>query len=436
MSDVTENNQQETILNLCNQAAEYVRVGNADEAIKHLVEAFNLAQSISNARLTAYVLNAMGHAYVQIGNIERAEDCFNTALKRAGSDNPDLSLMAQSGLGRAAQSKGDAMAAANHLSQAAALAKTAGNHQMEATLMNDAGDMLLADGQPKNARKAYQNALDAARTARNTDHEATALVGIASATQRIDGEDTAAAIQAALSALGKATDDAVRDRLRTQVRDLLKASGRSEVLIPLDLDLADAEAMGDTPRMITIHTKIAQVLMDAKKIEAAQDRLNVARELAQTSRDLAAESRIMGLMGDLSVKSGFAYMAYGQYEEQVALAKESRNRELEIDALMNLAAAHEAGGNPRNAIETIQKAITLAKISVNAKLEAGMVFQQAKLHLALGDITSALELLERVKKLLANGANPDLLREVEVLIAQNRTVSNSGSMSSRFTSGR
>ena len=105
MNEIVESNH-EAILNYCNEAADAMRAGKPEHALTQLTRAFSLAYDSDSVRLTAYVLTALGHAYSQTGNLQRAEECFTSAYKSTRAEHPDLALMAAAGLARTLHAKG------------------------------------------------------------------------------------------------------------------------------------------------------------------------------------------------------------------------------------------------------------------------------------------------------------------------------------------
>lgn len=431
MNDIVESNH-EAILNYCNEAADAMRAGKPEHALTQLTRAFSLAYDSESVRLTAYVLTALGHAYFQTGNLQRAEECFTSAYKSTAESHPDLALMAAAGLARALIAKGDSAAALSYFQQAAGLAETVGNPVMSASLRGELADLLMAQGQTQAALDAYQALLKASRTMKRTDLEATALVGTARAAHQLDAGDITPTVNKALVVLRSVDDAELQASLRPKLREVMQAIGLSEGMISAELALLDAWIGNDQKGIVAATTRIAEMQLEAGDTQAAAETLQTARSLAQEANDPAAEARIVGLIAATHEQSGFAYMAFGLYEEQAALAAKTHNRELELAAITNLSAAYDRGGNAAKAIEVLNKAIMLAKVKVDAGLEASLMHQQAQLHAKLGNNDAALEQLDRSKKLLANGANPSLLQEIEAMILSLRGNTGSRSLSSRF----
>src|SRR5688572_4172669 len=244
---MSDSNNQEAILNYVNEAADAMRAGNSDNALMQLTRAFSLAHDSENARLTSYVLTALGHAYLQKGNTQRATQCFTDALESA-ADQPDLALTATSGLARASQAAGDLAAAITHFEQAVKLADAADNRIMATSLRADLADLLFSQGQPKDALKVYQQVAESARSLKRADLEASALVGTARATHQIDPDSTPAAINKALMALRGVSNAETRKSLRAPLRALMLAAGESEMAILTEFDLIDAWAANDQGR--------------------------------------------------------------------------------------------------------------------------------------------------------------------------------------------
>lgn len=398
---------------LCEQASFALCSGSAAEALSLLTQAFRLSFAGNQPALMGRVLIEMGQAYTSLAQLDRAADCYQTALKKDSTQNAEIMLSAYTGLARIYSQKGDPGQAIEHFTHAAQIAKANDLRASEALLLNEIGDLQSKNGYAKEALATYYRALEAGRCARSPEAEAASHLGAAGSSLILqNSESLALHVDQALLAMRRVQSRLTIRAMREKITELLRAIGESQQMIELELSLVDAYSTNQINAAMNIHIDMARVLADRGESDKGLAHLETARGFAQALFDRTAEARVVEALADIYEASGLSYMTLSVYEEWTRMARDAGDREIEISALESLSAAHERVGNLDNAIETLQRALLLAQSKCDRQLEAAYLFEQALLNLKIRKSEAAIDLLERAKRVLPEHLDPALASDI------------------------
>jgi len=257
----------------------YLAIGDYDKSLSNLMSALDVARKANDANEAAGVSGSIGTVLLSQGRLGGAvsakEDAVkgyravnNYSLEMAGSLTSLADTLAQAGRGPEAGPL---------LGEAQNIQRDLKNESVNSEIQNARGDVAFYQGDLKNARGAYQEALNAATKAKNRN---TALIA------------------------------------KTNLARVNIAEGRSQVAIT-DLRAAIQQAEGLHLKYYAVRSSVdlAQALMNTKDYAKAKEQLDSA--LGQSERlGLRLESaRIHSLLGETLRVQGKASEATGQFQQ-------------------------------------------------------------------------------------------------------------------------
>jgi tetratricopeptide (TPR) repeat protein len=397
----------------------YLEAGQPEQAVQGLTEAAKAAYTQGTRGLVSQILASMGRAYNALGQEDRAADCF----ERAANIGRELSIPAVvatslSGLGEIAAGQGKIEGASEQYEQALEFAQASGDKLIQARLLNTLGKLYLADRRVSRSNRYYHMAFEAAQGLNNPRIEATALYGLGLTALDLKRPDEAAThLKQAFTEAHKAGDPALEQEVVDALLTAFEALGEIDRIIEVHEYRAGlAGEAGNLEGEFAARRGLADVLLKMDKMDGALENLERARVIAQELEDREAELSLLGPIADAYDRAGFEYMVLNIYDDWVNLAREARDRDMEMTALEALAETCQKRGETAKAIEALKGALTIAQVKVNYALEGRYHHRLGQVYLASGDRDSARQELERALAVLKRADDQSELRQVEDML--------------------
>jgi tetratricopeptide (TPR) repeat protein/transcriptional regulator with XRE-family HTH domain len=167
-----------------------LRMGRLTQAAQRFEQAITLCQQTGNRRGAGEAVSQLGMVLLRQGHHEEAMRHQLTVLelfRESGDPSGQAEILSR--LGAAETQTGSYRRAADHLEAALALSREIGAPTTETTVLNRLGDLLLAIGDPDQARGRHAEALEIAARTGDRDEQAHAHRGLADACYALGSQD-------------------------------------------------------------------------------------------------------------------------------------------------------------------------------------------------------------------------------------------------------
>lgn len=301
-----------TLSNAREQADDLMRLGKvqaADGFVAQAIQSWQAAlkqyQQIGEVPSQALAYRYLGAAYLQLGQVELAEDAFRRQLSTA-RDRQDLDeqILALNSLGRVLAQRGSITSPINLFTEALTLAHQSGSPYGQALSHNSLG--LLAAGLKDYDRSLdhYQQAVEASRRASDPVLEANTLNNQGDsyrASQQF--RDASTAYSMALRLAGQHRDRPGQFRaIDGLVASLIPTGGAKTALNLLNQRFQLAQSLEDWQQMLVSQKLLAQLYQDQGDYSRAKQAYQEAIAIARNLQDSQQESMLMNRLVNLTKK--------------------------------------------------------------------------------------------------------------------------------------
>jgi tetratricopeptide (TPR) repeat protein len=340
------------------------------ERIRWSEAALNAAKILRRRKAAARHLIALGNAYIDLSEAQRAIDCYEQALvyAREINDRPG-EADALSGLGTAYHIGGGLNRARESHGAALEIAKGIKDQRAEAVALGNLGAVYFTLGEARVATELYDRQLKLARQIGDRRIESGALGGLGLAHYSLNNAKLAA--------------------------DLFNQQ------LAITREIGDRQ--GEAGGLCFLGNACASLKDYRQAIAYNEQSLAIAREIG----DRRNEANALGGLGGAYFSSGDVEVAEQFFEQQRELAVEIGDRRSEGMAQIKLGEACLVKGNTRRAIEVLQRAFDITSQIGDLQGEAHSLF---KLALALdqyGDRAQAVAQAETALTLFRLAEHPD-----------------------------
>eukprot|EP00930_Biecheleria_cincta_P063160 TRINITY_DN4865_c0_g2_i2.p1 TRINITY_DN4865_c0_g2~~TRINITY_DN4865_c0_g2_i2.p1 ORF type:complete len:847 (-),score=222.81 TRINITY_DN4865_c0_g2_i2:352-2844(-) len=203
-----------------------------------------------------------------------------------------------------------------------------------------------------------------------------------------------------------------------QVQAHLKGRDLEGALRALDKAIAIAEAAGDIEEMQHFyHTLIDVLLLDPRKVKAAQRAVKEARKIAEDRSDRRAE-------GLVSLRDAMVRFASKKHAESIQLLKMTQELfqdwpDGESHCLYIMAEVYEDDNQIEAALQSAAESLAIRRDSSDTELEALSQLQISKICLKAADYEPAMEAAAQALQLGKTGRNS--LAQIEALLLMVQT---------------
>lgn len=294
------------------QADDLLRLGKvqaADGFVVQAIQSWQTAlkqyQQIGEVPSQALAYRYLGAAYLQLGQVELAEDAFRRQLAIA-RDRQDLDeqILALNSLGRVLTQRGSLTSPINLFTEALTLANQIGSPYGQALSHNSLG--LLAAGLKDYDRALdhYQQAIEASRRASDPVLEANTLNNQGDGYRaRQQFRDAATSYSLALRLAGQHRDRPGQYRaIDGLVASLIPTDGAKTALNLLNQRFQLAQSLEDLPQMLVSQKLLAQLYQNQGDYPRAKQAYQAAIAIARSLQDSQQESLLINRLVSLTQK--------------------------------------------------------------------------------------------------------------------------------------
>ncbi len=351
------------------QAAQQTRRKNTkpdlEMAVTQLHEALNAYQAANDTDGEAETLVTLGLIYDNLGQTQRAIECYDRALplRRAGGELAGL-MQLFNNLARAYDHAGEKRRAVDYYRQAVAQADTLRDHRSGSVLRTNLGYTLDILGEKQEALDLLEQAVTLARQASDAAIEADAI-------------NNQGLVYESLGLLPRA-----QEHLERAISLYRQLNDRRSLAVAL--------------------TNLARVHYKAGRFEPARLALEEALPLRRETGDRRGEANTLTGLGSISVQQDKPDLGQRYFEQALVLRRETGDRRGEGVTLASLAATFTRRGQPAAAQTHYEQALALFQAVGDRTSEANLLYQLARLHRQNNDLPGARARIEQSIAIVEN----------------------------------
>jgi CHAT domain-containing protein/Tfp pilus assembly protein PilF len=374
-----------------------------DQALDLENQALAIAQTLDNPAFLNRIRNDLGLTLQAKGEMTKARKIFEQGLSDARARHDVQQTYTElNNLAKLDQDLGNSQESVKLFEESLALARQDVPDSLGPMLDGLAMSYHML-GQDDKAIATLNESLAEARTNGNQEHEAVVLNDLAVVYSDIDRP------QQALDAMEDAL--AKRQSLRDQagVADLLRGLGgvfqslgdygRAETYFNQALETQ--KEFGDEHGQALSHNSLGVIEMSRREPQGALRQFNQALPLVRKFDDRRGQATVLSNMGNALLDTGEPKEAAANFERSLALAREMQYPDGQALALHGLGSAYERLGDPARAIESYRGALVIWRNlrqpvaeskahSLIAKLER----RRGNTEAAMAEIAESIRLLE------------------------------------------
>lgn len=404
----------------------------------YLVRALVVQNRLDNPQGRADVLNAMGIAYSQVGDLEQAREQYSKAaeIRREIGDRRGVAATL-SNLARIEALRGNYDQAAGNLSEALAIQQELGDRQGVAYLHNERGILAEEQGNYQAALEHYRDALRVRRELGDSRAIAESLLNVGY-TYFILGEydNTAVYLEQALEEYRQdnnqegvmlaretlAQMEAARGNWDAALAAALKAletsrdlerKGTESVLLgtigwvahmqgryaaaldSMEDALALARELGDLRAIPEYELGLVDVYLDLGALDAAREALGRAEAALEKGGNREQRADLLRQRGEIAIMSGQRGDAVAMLEKAVSEADASGSLTARLRARLALGRARLVGGRVEDARQLLEDVAADAESLGHVPLQLHALEALAESEHAAGDVPAALAVVDR-----------------------------------------
>jgi tetratricopeptide (TPR) repeat protein len=385
----------------------YSDLGDIKKAIDKYDQALKIDREIDDRRGESNHLGYMGNAYCDLGDVKKAIDNYEQALEIAREIDDKWGEGNHLGnLGLAYCDLGDAKGAIDYYKQAlkiekGIIKKGIGDRRGEGADLGNLGSAYLDLGDAKKAIDYYGQALKIAREIGDRRRESNHLGNLGSA--YLDLGDAKKAIdyyEEALKITREIDDRRGEGAALGNLGLAYSALGDAKKAIEYyEQDLKIAREIGDRrgegAALGNMWNAYSDLGDDKKAIEYYEQALKIAREIGDRRR----EGNHLGNLGSAYLDLGDAKKAIDYYVQALKIAREIGDKRGEGNHLGNLGSAYLDLGDAKKAIEYCEQALKIAREIGDKRGEGNHLGNLGSAYLDLGDAKKAIEYYEQALKI-------------------------------------
>jgi tetratricopeptide (TPR) repeat protein len=334
-----------------------------DDAALYMEELQELEERLGNRPAAASLAIKLGMTHLELGRYDDAIDAFERAHQLAASvHDAKIEQRALGAAGIAYSQIGHSAEAIENLTEALKLARRAGDLPSEAQWLASIGQTLWTFGEPDDAMRAVTEGLAIAR--------------------RIDDVELQADFLALLGRIYQADGQIPRARECFQRALELQRKGGSPI------------------EQMRLFTALGNLAAEARQHSQAQSLYDQALKIATERGDRLAAARLHGRMGRISQHQRDPAATLDHFKRAVHYAESVDDPNLVGQALLHLATAMHATGDP-SALSTYRRALAVAQQTADADRETLVRLNMGLLLGSNGSVDEALGHLYRAAEIAA-----------------------------------
>jgi tetratricopeptide (TPR) repeat protein len=336
-----------------------------ESAAEQLHQALTAYQAANDTDGEAETLVTLGLIYDNLGQTQRAIECYERALplRRASSDLAGL-MQVFNNLALAYDHAGEKRRAVDYYRQAVAQADTLRDHKSGSVLRTNLGYTLDILGEKQEALNLLEQAVDLARQISEPEIEADAL-------------NNQGLVYESLGLLPRA-----QEHLERAISIYRQRNDRRSLAVAL--------------------TNLARVHSKAGRLEPARLALEEALPLRRETGDKRGEANTLTGLGNISVAQDKPDFGQRCFEQALVLRRETGDKRGEGVTLAALAATFTRLGQPATAQTHYEQALALFQAVGDRTSEANILYQLARLHRQARDFPAARARIEPAIALVEN----------------------------------
>lgn len=273
----------------------YFRWGRFTEALENYREAMSVHMELQDSPDPGILAN-IGAVHLQMGDMERALDCYTSVQKtlREKDGSSDLKTSALIGIGEIYAITGMHEAALESLSSAEDAAAESDMKQAMAVTADRRGGVLVDMGRYSEARETFRRALEMFRSLEDRKGEALVLAGMGRCyLAEGDGREALSRFRESYMIFHSLNDSrGESDTLTGMARSLAASGGREEALEKLSEALEIAGSKGLKPQLSEIHLELSRIFENDGEYRKALMHLQLHYEQEERRRSERAANRL------------------------------------------------------------------------------------------------------------------------------------------------
>ncbi len=334
-------------------------------AVTQLHQALSAYQAANDTDGEAETLVTLGLIYDNLGQTQRAIECYDRALPlRRASSEPAGLMQLFNNLARAYDHAGEKRRAVDYYRQAVAQADTLRDHRSGSVLRTNLGYTLDILGEKQEALDLLEQAVTLARQASDAAIEADAI-------------NNQGLVYESLGLLPRA-----QEHLERAISLYRQLNDRRSLAVAL--------------------TNLARVHYKARRFEPARLALEEALPLRRETGDKRGEANTLTGLGNISVQQDKPDPGQRYFEQALALRRETGDRRGEGVTLASIAATFTRLGQPDAAQTHYEQALALFQAVGDRTSEANLLYQLARLHRQAQDFPAARARIEQSIAIVEN----------------------------------
>jgi predicted ATPase len=339
---------------LVNLGQAFWRLGNYDEALRHLEQVLPLAQQPGAAQAQADALRMMGNLTYDRGQYQDAEEYFNRSLE---------------------------------------ICRQIGNRTGQSSVLNSLGILYRAIGEEERGREAYLQALQIAQEIGDRRMESALLLNLGVwHRNRADYEQAIQYYQRALLIHREIEEQLYESATLTNLAVIHSHQGKlSKSLHYYKQALEIKRRIGDQRGESVALTGLGAIILHLGLLEQARQHLEQARQLKQQIGDRRGEATILEDLSEYARKAGDPQQGVEYARQSVELAQQFGARSIEGYGHYEMGLSLAVLGQHEQAVESHRQAIQLWNDLGENSLVVGARAHLAHTLLALGRTSEALE---------------------------------------------
>jgi eukaryotic-like serine/threonine-protein kinase len=370
----------------------HLNLGELDQAVPAFERAAALRRAIGDQRGTAATLNNLGLVETQRGDYAAARASFegSLAIRQEIGDTPGVANV-HNAFGLLEEEQGSYREALARYRRALELRRDLGDERALAESSNNVGYAYYLLGEYDNAGVYWERASRLSADAGNPEgsivaRQSLGLLHLARGRWDAALADFLASLEEA-RALGLAHAEAVA---LGNLGRVAQHQGRyGAALASYDQALARLEAVGDPRGLTEYHLMATDTLAELGRLDAAGERLEVARRWLEAGGNREQQAQLSALEGELALARGDHAAARRAFLAARDEAEESGGAVALLVADLGLARADHAAGRPQAAAAAARQVLARAEAIGHGMLRLHALEALAGAELAAGDAGAA-----------------------------------------------
>ena len=341
--------------------AEELRQGTVEEkrkSVEKYHEALELYRRAGYRSREAYILNKIGWAHINLGEMRKALEKFNEALALSlAVGNRGEEASALNGIGVVYWQMGELRKALEKYNEALQLSRSVGDRRREAAFLNNIGLIHWILGETQKAWEKYNEALPISRAVGDRSREANILSNIGVVHESLGETRKALETYSEALAISRAAD----------------------------------YGMGQAGML----DYIGEVYQSLGELRKALEKYNEALQLSRSVGDLSREARILSNIGDIYRSLGETRKALEKYNEALPISRAAGDRRYEADALNGIGEVYRSLGETQKALDKFHEALAHRRAAGERNGEATTLLAIARAEQTRGALTHAHQIIEQ-----------------------------------------